>query len=259
MVRVDKKIEILKKNKLIPLDLISSEIYKIVNIEAVNFDFSNYKYSESDETFQNTIISIEIKNTNINKSFFINIFEGTTYWDTNVQNVTLSETPVIINGEENVEYIESDDDNIESFDEVLFSFKDTLFIGNLQEDKKAVLKDNFGVLELVASSIVNVDFLIIDEKISSNNPDWKILLKIYSDMKEVAKNKLYKVTVIKNNQLLCFIPFLTKKEAEETFIRCCVEYVTNCPVLKKEEMDLSKWQEYILSKKDDSLIAISFM
>lgn len=276
MSSLQKKVELLESNGFVPRGLNMPIDYKIVDVQAVLFDYTNYKYAESDENYRNVIISIEMKNKFVENSFFVNIFDGTTYRDTNILNVTVSLEPVIVNGTETVDYLEVNDcitkdaeaniDGMETFSNIAFAFSCRLFDGDeaftyINEDEFPTLNKNYGLLGIIANGIVELDYLILNEKISKVNPVAENLASVYSKIKDVAEDKLYKVTVIVDNELLCFIPFLSKEKAEKSFISCCIEYTPDIG-LNKEQMSLTQWQEYMNTKdhtKDSSFIAMSFM
>lgn len=224
------------------------ENYEIINIKAIKFAFFDYKYSNAGEVYPNGIIEIKMKHYEAESCFYIDMFCGTTYNEAYTSNITISTLPSIIENNNSVDFIEPCycaslyEDDIkyqECFKEIVSIFKNKVY----SKEQEVIDIPPF-VFEDIIRDICKLDNLTITETINLEKPDSDIVKKVYSELLNVSSNKLYVVSVVYENKILVYSPFLSVENAEELFKSLCIEYTPDFSK-NKEKLSLLEWKELI--------------
>lgn len=236
---LENKIKTLNDASFIPNGLNIPIEMKIVDIRATSYFYWGNKYAEANESFENNALSIKINHSKVDKDFWITIFKGATYRDEDTQCIIATFEPTIdenfnLLSSENTHYevdciSKSEDifDGLESINEVLFAFKCRLFDGDdaqLYTSDGATFDKNSNVLKDVVDEIIDLSFVLIDEKISKEEPNSKQLKEINNILFSAASNNLYAVTVVQDSCIKKVEQYLEKDDAEKLFVKYCLEY-----------------------------------
>ncbi|MDD3054814.1 MAG: hypothetical protein PHE16_02935 [Aliarcobacter sp.] len=266
----NEKLNILEKFGIIPSGLNIPIDMKIIDVRASEYLYYG-KNAENYECFTNYLLSIKIEHSQVEKSFWITIFEGATYRETDSRCIVASFDEIIdLNSNNTLEEgtlydsdcITKDDENfdgIESIKEILSAFKYRLYevdesgLYNNGENIP-ISHDNANFLRDCIYTIIDFSFENINIKISKENPNIQALRKIYQTLLEISSNIFYSVTTISNNEIEQNRNFLSKDEAEKLFKDECKKYCNddavnhyiNESILDKniDELNIAEWENY---------------
>lgn len=267
----NEKLNILEKFRIIPSGLNIPFDMKIIDVRTSEYLYHGNKYAENYECYTNYLLSIKIEHSQVEKSFWITIFEGATYRETDSRCIVASFDEIIdLNSNNTLEEgtlydsdcITKDDENfdgIESIKEILSAFKYRLYevdesgLYNNWENIH-ISHDNANFLRDCIYTIIDFSFENINIKISKENPNNESLQKTYQKLLEISNNSFYSIATISDNEIQGFKNFLTKNEAEELFKKECkkhcnddaVNHYINESILDKniDELNIAEWESY---------------
>lgn len=235
---LNKKIDILEKFQIIPSGLNIPIDLSIVDVRATSYEYYENKYAAF-EHYDNKAVTIKFEHSQVEKPFWITIFEGATYREEDTRCVIATFKQTIddnfdLDWSNGTFYpsdcITEDESVFDGYDvlkQIVFAFKCKLFNGDesgLYTTEESTFKNNSNFMNEVTEALMNESFVQINEKISRNNPQTKQLQYLNEILHSVAKGKLYQITVIHDNCIKIVNNFLEKEDAEKIFITYCKEY-----------------------------------
>lgn len=270
MTKLNEKIDLLEELGFIPFGLNIPIDMEIVDVRATRYDYFGYKFAEN-EAYDNRALSIQIKHSKVDNPFWITVFEGATYRETNTRCIIATLEPTI---NSNFELDMADDtiystdsvtidktiDSIETIKNLLFAFKCRLILDGddsklYTEGKSPTFLDNSNALVEVVDSLTSLEFVEFYEKISKSNPDIKKVQEVKDKLFKVASGNLYSVTVVIDNQIEKIVMFLQQDETEKMFIKYCKKYYNNDGITQYAEennitgeLTLQQWEGYFHSE-----------
>lgn len=235
----DVKVEVLENAMLIPSGLNIPIDMKIEDVRFQNYQYYGNKHAAINTSIENSCISIKINHSQVEKPFWVTIFEGGNYREhysrciiatfeptmnekncLDIDGDTICDTDCITKSDENF-------DGINTIKEVLFAFKCKVFDGDdaeLYAKDGAAIEHNSMVISETIDKLGLLCFVTINEMISNDNPNTEQLKAISEKINTAASGKLYAVTVVHDYCIKAVQQFLKKEDAENIFIKYCKEF-----------------------------------
>jgi hypothetical protein len=272
MKNLQTKINVLEETGFIPSGLNMPLSHEIIDVRFCKYDYYGHKHSEAHESYENKVLSIQFKSSQVEKPYWITIFEGATYRYSDTRCIIATFEPTIssslnistangcVYSEECLSKSNEDIDGIETIKEVLTAFDYRLITedetGLYDNGEGPTFDENADALEDAIDEL-NVHFITeFYGKVLKNNPDINKVKEINQKLLEVSQNNFYSVTVVVDNCIKEVKQFLEKSEAEELFINNCKKFYSDEGIqdfsendigIKVENFDVANWQSYFHS------------
>ena len=193
------KIELLEKYDFIPSGLNLPLDIKILDARGTCYEYYGYKYAESNEMYENCAVSIQFKHSQAENPFWITIFEGATYRESNTSCIISTLEPTIdenytvpggtIYNHECITKNEGIIDGIESLNNLLFAFKCKLITGDesgLYCKHEPVLDDDPDAIRDLAEELKSLSFVHFNYSIPIENANPDLIKEMQEKLQKIS-------------------------------------------------------------------------
>ena len=230
--RVAKKLQIVRDYNIIPSGVEYGRLWEIEDVIGSTYDYNGVKYNE-EAVFCNAQIAFKINHKMVEKPFWIIVFNGANYWFENEQ-ITMAaweiphmKHPVLkfedISLPDNIDFEgkETVAQLVEAFGCVFFKEHET---GLYTDGAEPLVREKADIVRDIAEDLEQIDFVVINTRISIDDPNISSLKDFGEKYFEVARNNMHQVHIVIDNELQEIFQNLTKDEAEILYLQKCHEW-----------------------------------
>ena len=230
--KVAKKLQIVRDYNIIPSGVEYFRLWKIEDAIGSTYDYNGVKYNE-EAVFYNAQFALKIKHELVEMPFWIVVFDGANYREEKSQIVIATKRRPYMNQPvlkvDDISLLENDDfDGKETVSQLVEAFEYVFFredeSGLYTDGAEPLVIENPDIVQDIAESIEEIDFVVVHAKINRNNPCINSIKEIGEKYYEAARGNMYQVHIVAYNELQEIFQNLTKDEAETLYLQKCHEW-----------------------------------